>query len=127
MGDVVNIHMWLEGVGETGSNLVRYLIEEGAKDVRVCDINKKNLDKIKTEFPQVKVVNSDSIYSQDVDVFVPCALGGVLNDKTIPTIKAGIICGTSNNVLLEENRHGDMIKERGILYARLCRQRWWGN
>lgn len=115
--DVSKYSYAVQGVGETGANLVRYLMEEGAKDVRVCDINKKNLDKIKAAFPQVKVVDPDSIYAQDVDVFVPCALGGVLNDKTIPTIKAGIICGTSNNVLLEEDRHGDMIKDRGILYA----------
>jgi leucine dehydrogenase len=52
-----------------------------------------------------------------VDVFAPCALGGVLNDDTIPQIKAPIIAGTANNVLLEEDIHGNMIKDKNILYA----------
>lgn len=115
--DVKKFSYAVQGVGETGSNLVRYLIEEGAKDIRISDINKKNLDNITKKYPQVKVVEPDKIYSEDVDVFVPCALGGVLNDKTIPQLRASIVCGTSNNVLLEEKRHADMLKERGILYA----------
>ncbi|MGI6781921.1 MAG: Glu/Leu/Phe/Val family dehydrogenase [Acholeplasmataceae bacterium] len=115
--DVSKFSYAVQGVGETGSNLVRYLSEEGATDIRVSDINKWNLDKITSKFPHVKVVDPDKIYSENVDVFVPCALGGVLNDKTIPKLKAKIVCGTSNNVLLDEDRHADMLMKRNILYA----------
>ena len=69
------------------------------------------------EHPEVVFVEPDKIYSQDVDVFAPCALGGILNDKTIPQIKAPIIAGTANNVLLDEDVHGNMIKQLGIVYA----------
>lgn len=114
--DVSKYSFAVQGVGETGTNLVRYLSEEGATDIRVSDINQKNLDNVKSKFPHVKIIPPDSIYGEDVDVFVPCALGGVLNDKTIPQLKAKIVCGTSNNVLLEE-RHADMLMNRNILYA----------
>ena len=115
--DVSKYSFAVQGVGETGTNLVRYLSEEGATDIRVSDINQKNLDNVKSKFPHVKIIPPDSIYGEDVDVFVPCALGGVLNDKTIPQLKAKIVCGTSNNVLLEEERHADMLMNRNILYA----------
>jgi leucine dehydrogenase len=53
----------------------------------------------------------------DVDVFAPCALGGILNSQTIPQLKATIVAGIANNVLLDEDVHGPMLREKGILYA----------
>jgi leucine dehydrogenase len=61
-------------------------------------------------------VSPEEIYSADADIFAACALGGILNDQTIPQLKAGIVCGAANNQLLEP-RHGDLLEERGILYA----------
>jgi len=61
-------------------------------------------------------VSLDSIYSADVEVFAPCALGAVVNDTTISEFKAEIICGAANNQLLEA-RHGELLETRGILYA----------
>jgi leucine dehydrogenase len=72
---------------------------------------------MKQEHPEVVFVAPDTIYSQDVDVFVPCALGAILNDTTIPQIKAKIIAGTANNALADEDKHGNMIRDLGILYA----------
>lgn len=115
--DVAKFSYAVQGIGETGSNLVRYLTEEGATKIFVADINQKNLDNIRKNYPHVKIVEPEDIYSQDVDVFVPCALGGILNDETIPKIQAKIICGTSNNVLLEEEKHANMLMNRDILYA----------
>ncbi|MGL4899808.1 MAG: amino acid dehydrogenase, partial [Shewanella sp.] len=56
------------------------------------------------------------IYSQDVDVYAPCALGATLNDATLPQLKAKIVAGCANNQLAEV-RHGEQLKEMGILYA----------
>jgi leucine dehydrogenase len=62
------------------------------------------------------VVPADAIFGLDVDVFAPCALGAVLNDLTIPQLKAKIVAGASNNQLAEP-RHGGELVKRGILYA----------
>jgi leucine dehydrogenase len=58
----------------------------------------------------------EDVYDVDCDVFAPCALGMVLNDDTIPRLECDIVCGAANNQLAEE-RHGEMLRERGILYA----------
>ncbi|HEX7243390.1 MAG TPA: hypothetical protein VF263_24110, partial [Longimicrobiaceae bacterium] len=62
------------------------------------------------------VVGADEIYAVPADVFAPCALGGVLNDDTIPRLAARVVCGGANNQLLEP-RHGEVLAERGVLYA----------
>jgi leucine dehydrogenase len=64
-----------------------------------------------------KVSDVKAIHTADVDVFAPCALGAVLNDKTIPEIKATIVAGGANNQLADESRHGQQLREKGILYA----------
>jgi leucine dehydrogenase len=61
-------------------------------------------------------VSAEEIYGVNADIFAPCALGGIINDKTIPRLKVEIVAGAANNQLLEE-RHGDVLEERGILYA----------
>jgi leucine dehydrogenase len=61
-------------------------------------------------------VGPDDIYGVEANIFAPCALGGILNDATIPKLKVDIIAGGANNQLAEE-RHGDMLEERGITYA----------
>ena len=61
-------------------------------------------------------VRPEEIFSVRADIFAPCALGGVINDQTIPKLTARIVAGAANNQLLEE-RHGEMLKERGILYV----------
>jgi leucine dehydrogenase len=61
-------------------------------------------------------VAPEEIYSAQADIFAPCALGGVLNDQTIPQLKAALVVGAANNQLLEP-RHGDLLEQRGVLYA----------
>jgi leucine dehydrogenase len=105
----------VQGVGNVGYYLVKYLHDVGAKAV-VCDVDAERLDRVVTEFG-AEVVGIDDIYGVDCDVFAPCALGGILNDETIPQLKVPIIAGGSNNVLDNQLRHGAMLKEREILYA----------
>ncbi|MDX9691548.1 MAG: Glu/Leu/Phe/Val dehydrogenase dimerization domain-containing protein [Acholeplasmataceae bacterium] len=107
----------IQGAGQTGYYLINKLVEMKAKKIYFTEINEKHINRLKKEHPEVEFVQPKDIYGLDVDVFAPCALGGVLNDDTIPQIKAPIIAGTANNVLLEEDVHGDMIKNKKILYA----------
>jgi len=107
----------VQGAGQTGYYLIGYLLEQNAKKVYFTEINDKHIEKVKNEFPEVEFVKPDDIYSLDVDVFAPCALGAAINDKTIPEIKAPIVAGTANNVLEDEEKHGNMLKDKGILYA----------
>jgi leucine dehydrogenase len=107
----------VQGAGQTGYYLIKKLVEMKAKKIYFTEINQKHIDRLKKEHPEVEFVAPKDIYGLEVDVFAPCALGGVLDDKTIPQIKAKIVAGTANNVLLEEDIHGNMLKDQGILYA----------
>ncbi len=107
----------VQGAGQTGYYLIKKLVEAKAKKIYFCEINQKHIDRMKREHPEVEFVDPKNYFALDVDVLVPCALGGVLNDESIPQIKAQVIAGTANNVLLDEDIHGNMIKDKGILYA----------
>jgi len=105
----------VQGLGKVGQNLVKHLHEEGAKLI-ITDIFEDNILKVTKELPDVKVVKSDEIYGVQCDIFSPNALGAVIDDNTIPQLKCKAVCGAANNVL-EEERHGDLLHEKGILYA----------
>jgi leucine dehydrogenase len=104
----------VQGVGNVAYHLCRHLHEEGAILI-VTDINKAAVDRVVEEFGAT-AVNTDEIYSQEVDIFAPCALGAIINDDTIPQLKAKVIAGAANNQL-KEPKHGDLIHELGIIYA----------
>ena len=105
----------LQGAGSVGRHLGRYLYEAGAK-VFVCDINEKNLVKFKEGCPDAEIVGINDIYDVDCDIYAPCALGATINDETINRLKCKIVAGAANNQL-KESRHGNILKEKNILYA----------
>lgn len=105
----------VQGVGHVGETLVDYLVKEGAV-VTIADINEERLNEMRAKFG-VSIFSGDDLYSSDVDIYAPCALGATLNDETIHKIKATVIAGGANNQLADENKHGLILKERGILYA----------
>jgi leucine dehydrogenase len=107
----------VQGAGQTGYYLIKKLIEAKAKKIYFSEINPAYIERMKKEHPEVEFVDPEKIYDLDVDVFSPCAFGAILNDVTIPRLKAKIIAGSANNALFDEDRHGPMIKDRGILYA----------
>jgi leucine dehydrogenase len=104
----------VQGCGHVGYYLAKELHEAGAKLV-VTDIDAERVRRVTAEFG-ARAVGADEIYSVQADVFAPCALGAVINDKTIPQLKVEIVAGAANNVLLEE-RHGDELDQRKITYA----------
>lgn len=104
----------VQGVGSVGYYLCDYLHKAGAKLI-VCDINQAAIDTAVNEFG-AQTVEPDAIYAVDCDIFVPCAMGAVINDETIGKLKCKIIAGSANNVLADD-RHGELLAEKGILYA----------
>ena len=112
---VKGLKIAVQGCGAVGTSLCEFLHRDGAQ-LLVGDINEDKVQYIVDNFSG-KAVDVNSIHGEDVDVYAPCALGGGLNDKTIPEIKASIVAGASNNQLLDENVHGEQLKKRDILYA----------
>jgi phenylalanine dehydrogenase len=109
----------IQGLGKVGYKVAEYLLENGA-DLYVTDINQKAIDQIVQKAQEmgagIKVVGSDEIYSQPADIFIPCAMGGIITDNTIPQLQVKAVVGSANNQL-KEVRHGLILQEKGILYA----------
>jgi len=112
--DLTGLKVAVQGLGSVGYSLCEKLHAAGAELI-VTDINQQTLDKAATEL-NAKIVGLDEIYSQDVDVFSPCALGASINDDSLSQLKAVIIAGCANNQLAEA-RHDIALTEQGILYA----------
>jgi leucine dehydrogenase len=104
----------VQGVGHVGYYLCQHLAGEGASLI-VTDIDEVRVQRVVDEFG-AEAVRPDAIYGVEADVYAPSALGATVNDETIPQLKVDIVAGAANNVLAEE-RHGDVLHERGILYA----------
>ena len=104
----------VQGLGNVAYKLCEYLHNEGAKLV-VTDINQAAIDRVVNDFGATAVA-PEEIYSQVVDIFSPCALGAIINDETIPQLKAKVIAGSANNQL-QDSRHGDYLHELEIVYA----------
>lgn len=103
----------LQGAGKVGYFLCRYLHEAGAR-LFVSDVDAFRLDRAVREFGAVPVW-PERIHETECDVFAPCAVGGVLNDATLPALNCGLVAGAANNQLLEP-RHDALLRERGILF-----------
>src|SRR5512133_564203 len=104
----------VQGCGHVGYYLAKELHEAGAKLV-VTDIDAERVKRVVNEFG-ARGVAADELYGTTADIFAPCALGAIINDKTIPQLKVEIVAGAANNQLLEE-RHGDALERRNIIYA----------
>ncbi len=112
--DITDKVIAIEGAGSVGSAYVKLIADAGGKVV-VADIFDESAQKVAAATGGI-VVSPDAIRSVECDVYAPCALGGSINDETIPGFKSRIVCGAANNQLLED-RHGKALKEAGILYG----------
>jgi leucine dehydrogenase len=104
----------VQGVGAVGYHLCRLLHQHGATLV-VSDVDRAKARRAVDEFG-ARAVAPDAICGVKADVFAPCALGAVINDDTLKSLRVGIVCGAANNQLAEE-RHGDQLERAGIVYA----------
>jgi leucine dehydrogenase len=112
--DVSGRTVALQGCGNVGYWLASNLHKSGAR-LLVSDVDPTKVERVIKEFGAIAVAPQE-IYSTDADIFAPCALGGIINDETLPQLKVEIIVGGANNQLLEP-RHGDELTRLGILYA----------
>ena len=104
------------GLGKVGKYLVGHLIEDGASVV-ATDVNEAALEWARTTYPQVDLVtDTHALITSDIEVYAPCALGGALDDDTVPVLRAKIVTGGANNQLAHPGIE-KMLEERGILYA----------
>lgn len=104
----------IQGCGHVGHHLALELHKAGAKLV-VTDVEAANVKRA-AEATGARTVSPDSIFDARADIFAPCALGGILNDTTIPRLRVSIVCGAANNQLAED-RHGSALLSRDILYV----------
>ncbi len=109
-----SVKIAIQGLGHAGYHLCKLLAKEGAQLI-VTDINHKLVDKVVEKF-KARAVLPDAIYGVEADVFAPCALGGILNDHTIPQLKCVVVAGSANNQL-DANIHGKILADKQILYA----------
>ena len=112
--DLAGLRVAVQGLGNVGMPLCGYLYEAGARLV-VTDLDPARAAQAETAFAATAVA-PDAIYDRDVDLFAPCALGAVLNDRTIPRLRARVVCGGANNQLAER-RHAAALAARGITYV----------
>jgi len=104
----------VQGAGKVAYSLMQHLHAEGSNLI-VTDIDEEKVKRAVQEFG-ARPVPPNAIYDQEADIFSPNALGAVINDDTLPRLKVEIIAGGANNQLAED-RHGDLLEKRGILYA----------
>jgi leucine dehydrogenase len=104
----------VQGCGHVGYYLAELLHKEGAQ-LLVTDIDAAKVKHVVDELG-ARAVAPDDIYGVPADVFAPCALGGIINDRTLPQLRVEIVAGGANNQLAEE-RHGDELERRGLIYA----------
>ncbi|MEL6673172.1 MAG: Glu/Leu/Phe/Val dehydrogenase [Bacteroidota bacterium] len=109
------VRVMVQGVGSVGSHLVDYLAQENAS-IFMYDVYEASLKEVAGR-TGATVVDADEVYSLPVDIYAPCALGATLNPDTIPSLTCSVIAGAANNQLLDEERDGQALKDRDILYA----------
>lgn len=108
------IRVAVQGLGNVGSYLVKYLAKEKAL-LKYSDIDKDKVKKVNEEYGG-EIIPPDEIITTECDVLAPCALGAVINDNTVGSLKCRVIAGGANNQLAEA-RHGKILKELNILYT----------
>lgn len=104
----------VQGLGAVGYPMVELLVKERA-DVKIADIDATKLAQVQKDFG-ITAIDARDVFSADADIYCPCALGGIVNDETLPQFRVKVICGSANNQLRAEQQ-GDELTRRGILYA----------
>lgn len=105
----------VQGIGNVGETLVKHLVNAGAL-VTITDISKDRVEEVAKKY-NTAIYMGEDLYSLDVDIYAPCALGATVNNDSISKLKAQVIAGAANNQLAEEAIHGKMLQDKGIVYA----------
>lgn len=105
----------IQGLGKTGKGVLDAIYGECGR-IMVTDVNPKVLADVVKAYPRVKTVAPQTIYMQSVDIFAPCALGGIINETTIDRFRCKAVVGTANGQLTAPDI-GERLFHRHILYA----------
>ncbi|MEQ1789643.1 MAG: Glu/Leu/Phe/Val dehydrogenase dimerization domain-containing protein, partial [Rickettsiales bacterium] len=111
---LAGIRVTIQGAGHVGYCLAKDLHERGAHII-ISDVSRTAVEKCKNEF-NASIVEPETIYDHEADVFAPCALGATLNLKNIKRLKVSIVAGSANNQLAHSH-YGRVMHDHGILYA----------
>ncbi len=112
--DLSGVTVAVQGIGSVGYALCKHLHEAGAR-LLVADIYEDKVARAVEDFG-AEEVDPGAIHASECDVYAPCALGATINDESIPELRCKVVAGAANNQL-EEARHGQELRARGILYA----------
>lgn len=104
----------IQGLGDVGEPLAELLADAGAR-LLLSDLDARRAARIASELGAV-IVAPDAVFETPCDVLAPCAVGGVINRRTIPLLECRVVAGSANNQLAEP-ADADRLHERGILYA----------
>ena len=113
----------IQGMGNVGGPLIRFLFEKGVKKITACDINARHAEALRQASSglnlDIRTVScgDDSIFKEECDIFSPNATGAVLNPKTIPLLRVKIVCGAANNQLEDPDRDDRALFRQGIVYV----------
>ncbi|MEE2681306.1 MAG: Glu/Leu/Phe/Val dehydrogenase dimerization domain-containing protein [Planctomycetota bacterium] len=114
--DFAGLTVGIQGLGMTGFKLAKLIVENGGMVIGT-DVNPNSIQRAVDEL-DIKVIGDDEdLFSKELDILAPCALGGVLGPEQIESLGAAIVCGTSNNVLVDPDRDGQLMKDRDVIYA----------
>jgi leucine dehydrogenase len=113
--NLVGKKILIQGIGHVGLYILDYLHKEGA-EITVSDVNSDLVKKTVAKYG-CNYVHPEKIYGVDMDIYSPCALGATINDATINQLKCSIIAGAANNQLMDEKLHGEILFQKGIVYA----------
>ena len=111
--DLAGRHVAVSGLGKVGSEVVRLLLERRCR-ITAAEVSEKALEAV-AAFGRIDVVVPDQIHQVDCDIFSPCALGGVLSDRTIGELKCRLVAGAANNQL-SDSSIADELAARNIVY-----------
>ncbi|WP_433346239.1 Glu/Leu/Phe/Val family dehydrogenase [Micromonospora sp. CA-111912] len=104
------------GLGKVGKHLTRHLLDDHA-EVVATDVDPRAREWVHANHPQVELVeDAAALVAADIDVYAPCALGGALDDETVPALRAKVVAGAANNQLAHPGIE-KLLADRGVLYA----------
>jgi leucine dehydrogenase len=123
LGDLKGKSVTIQGTGNVGRPLIRFLFDKGVEKIVACDIDSRFEKSLREESRDRNLelrtvcLGDDSIFREEGDIFSPNATGAILNPRTIPLLKAKVVCGAANNQLEDPVRDDERLFERGILYV----------
>jgi leucine dehydrogenase len=103
----------VQGLGSVGGTLIEYLREAGAR-VLWSEVDRRLIERYQGS-PGLEFVPPEAVYTTRCDVYSPCALGGVLDRRSIARLACRVVAGGANNQVAGPE-DADALRARGILY-----------